>query len=226
LDARAELAINRIKVLVRICFVWGVLIMARLIYLQIVKHDEYVRQAQLQQQRDVEVQAPRGTIFDRTGEPLAMSVPVDSVCVNPLRFPDPALAATLFARSLDMDAADLEAKIQTAQASRRGFLWIKRKITPEESARLRHFRLDWIEFRQESKRDYPSGQTGSHVVGSVDHEEKGNNGLELALNKELQGKPGYVRTTSDVKQRVVDLKVMGDPQPGKNITLSIDKRIQ
>ncbi len=226
MDARADLTLRRIRILARICLFWGVLILARLIYLQIIHHDDYVRQAQAQQEREIEIQAPRGTLFDRTGQPLAMSVQVDSVCINPLRVPDIDIAANLLAQTLSMDARDLRDRMKAAVDNRRGFLWIKRKITPEESAKLRNFRLDWIEFRPDSRRFYPSGQVASHVIGAVDHEEKGNGGLELALNKDLQGKPGYVRTTSDVKQRVVDLKVMGDPQPGKNVTLSIDARIQ
>jgi cell division protein FtsI (penicillin-binding protein 3) len=205
---------------------WGFLIVCRLISLQIVHHDDYTRQAQQQQDRDVEIQAPRGVIFDRTGQRLAMSLPVDSVCVNPLRIPDLALASDLLSKTLSMDGDELLGRLVTAADNRRGFLWIKRKITPEESKKLRSYNLDWIEFRTESRRFYPKGWLTAHVLGGVDHEEKGNAGIERSLNSELEGKAGSMRTTSDVKQRVMEQQVFSEPQPGKNITLSIDERIQ
>jgi cell division protein FtsI (penicillin-binding protein 3) len=227
LDARAEpLANSRLRILARASFIWGFLILARLVSLQIVRHDEYQKLAQQQQDREVEIQAPRGIIFDRMGRPLAMSLPVDSVCINPLRVPDLALAADLLSRVLEVDGDVLLGKMASAVDNHRGFLWVKRKITPEESAKLRSYNLDWVEFRTESRRFYPKDTVGANLLGGVDHVEKGNAGVELSLNEELQGKPGVMRTTSDVKQRVVDLQIFTDPQPGKDVTLSIDERIQ
>jgi cell division protein FtsI (penicillin-binding protein 3) len=227
LDARAEsLANDRLRILARLSLVWGLLILGRLGWLQIYHHDDFRRQAQQQQDRQVEIQAPRGAVYDRTGQFLAMSLPVDSVCINPLRVPDLSLAAELLAKILDLDSSELLGRMAAAVDAHRGFVWVKRKITPEESARLRSYNLEWIEFRTESRRFYPNGQLAAHVLGSVDHEEKGNAGFELSFEKELEGRPGVMRTTSDVKQRVIDLQVFTDPQPGKNITLSIDERIQ
>jgi cell division protein FtsI (penicillin-binding protein 3) len=99
-------------------------------------------------------------------------------------------------------------------------------VTDEESQRLRSYNLDWIEFRNESTRLYPKEQRAAHVVGSVDHEERGNNGIELSLEKLLRGKPGVMRTQSDVRQKVFDKKYFTDPLPGRNITLTVDERIQ
>lgn len=227
MDPRAEtLANRRLRILARFCLGWGILILCRLVSLQIVHHEELKRQAQQQQDRDVEIQAPRGVIFDRTGQHLAMSLPVDSVCVNPQRIPDLALASDLLAKTLSMDADEVLGKMASAVDNHRGFLWIKRKITPEESKKLRSYNLDWIEFRTESRRFYPKGWLASHVLGSVDHEEKGNAGIERGLNSELEGRAGSMRTTSDVKQRVMEQLVYNEPQPGKNVTLAIDERIQ
>jgi cell division protein FtsI (penicillin-binding protein 3) len=227
LDARAEpLANGRLRILARASFIWGFLILARLVSLQIFRHDEYQKLAQQQQDREVEIQAPRGIIFDRMGRPLAMSLPVDSVCINPLRVPDLALAADLLSRVLEVDGDVLLGKMASAVDNHRGFMWVKRKITPEESAKLRSYNLDWVEFRTESRRFYPKDTVGANLLGGVDHVEKGNAGVELSLNEELEGKPGVMRTTSDVKQRVVDLQIFTDPQPGKDVTLSIDERIQ
>lgn len=217
---------RRLHLLAQIAFFWFFVILARLVQLQVFSHQELARQAQMQQQKTVEIRAPRGTIFDRTGQPLAMSLQVDSVCVNPLRIPDMTVAAAILAKVLSLDEESLLHKMQTAAEAQRGFLWVKRKIDPEESRRVRSLNLDWIEFRSESKRFYPSGSLAAHVVGSVDHEENGNSGLELSLNRDLQGQPGEMQTTSDVRQQAFDAQVSSEPVPGANLTLTIDSRIQ
>jgi cell division protein FtsI (penicillin-binding protein 3) len=219
-------AAGRLRIFARLSCLWAVLILLRLFELQVLDHENYVRLAAQQQQRRIEVRAPRGDILDRNGHPLAMSLPVDSVCINPLKVPDRALAADLLARVLDLDRTELLARIENAFVSGRGFVWIKRKLAPEESAKLRSYKLDWIEFRTESRRFYPKDTLAAHVLGGVDHEESGNAGIELSLNSELQGKPGLVRTLSDVKGGVVDSVTFTDPQPGKAIRLTIDERIQ
>lgn len=227
MDPRAEeLALKRLRIFARGCFLWALLILARLIQLQIIDHNEYVHLAEQQQQRNIEIRAPRGTIYDRNGLPLAMSVPVDSVCINPLRISDVGIAAGVLARVLSLNEAELVQEIREAIDRKRGFLWVKRKITPEEAASLRSYKFNWIEFRSESTRFYPKGTLAAHLLGGVDHEERGNGGLELALDKVLRGTPGHMRTTADVRQNVFDRTIFTDPQPGANIVLTIDERIQ
>jgi cell division protein FtsI (penicillin-binding protein 3) len=227
LDPRAEdVAIARIRWFARICAIWGLIIAGRLVWLQIVQHEEYSRLAQQQQERHIELRAPRGAIFDRNGEPLAMSTSVDSVCINPMRVPDPAVAADILSKVLDIDGNELLARINSAVDTKRGFLWVKRKVTSEEAAKLRSYGFEWIEFRTESTRFYPKGERAAHVLGGVDHEEKGNYGIEQALDKELRGTPGVMRTTADVRQNVFEAQVFSDPQPGTNLVLTIDERIQ
>lgn len=227
MDPRAEsLAVKRLRVFARICFVWGVILVLRLVDLQIFDHEKYRKYADSQHIRKVEVQAARGAIYDRNEEPLAMSVQVDTVVVNPLRIPDPAVAADLLAAVLSMEAKPLLEKIQQAIDNKRGFLYVKRKVTDEESQKLRSYNLDWIEFRTESARLYPKEERAAHIVGSVNHEERGNNGIELSLDKLLRGRPGVMRTQADVRHNVFDRKYFTDPQPGKNVTLTIDERIQ
>ena len=149
---------NRVRVLARFGFVWAALIAARLVQLQIVNHDKFAAAAATQQTREVEVKLPRGMILDAHGAPLAMSLPVDSVTLNPMRLPDPDIAVTILSRILDLDPAVLCAQILQAKGHRpitakvsksasfscaaapgvstakaKGFLWIARKITPEQS---------------------------------------------------------------------------------------------
>jgi cell division protein FtsI (penicillin-binding protein 3) len=220
------LAIKRVHLLARLAFIWAALIAGRLIQLQILQHGEYKRLAEQQQQRLVEVRAPRGMILDRHGERLAMSLPVESVCLNPLRVPDVSVAADILSKVLSMDAAELQAKLKSAFDSRRGFLWVKRKITPEEAQRLRDLKLEWIEFRTESQRFYPNKSLAAHVLGGVDFEENGNAGLEQSLNAQLEGHAGELVLTADVQKRGFDSRIATQPQPGRDIHLTIDSSIQ
>src|SRR5271154_4209166 len=220
------LAIRRVHVLVRVAFVWAALIAARLIQLQVVQHSQYAQLARGQQQKLEEIKAPRGAILDRYGQRLAMSLPAESVCVDPLRVPDAAVAADILARVLNLDSGDLLAKLKSAAQGRRGFLWVKRKITRQEAKRLRDLNLEWIEFRTESQRFYPNRSLAAHVIGSVDFEEDGNGGIEQNLNDQLAGHAGELRVTEDVQRRGFASQMESAPQPGQDVRLTIDSRIQ
>src|SRR6202020_2313603 len=159
------LATKRVHVLVRVAFIWAALIVARLIQLQVIQHAKFTEMALEQQQKVEELKAPRGSILDRYGQRLAMSLPAESVVVDPLRVPDLSFAADVLSKVLNLNARDLLAKLRTAADDHRGFLWVKRKITREEARRLRALDLEWIEFRTESERFYPNRSLAAHVIG-------------------------------------------------------------
>src|SRR3984885_7701992 len=217
---------RRVHMLVRVAFVWAALIAARLIQLQVVQHGQFAQLARDQQQKLEEIKAPRGAILDRYGQRLAMSLPAESVCVDPLRVPDLSVAADVLSKVLKLDAIDLLAKLKTAVDDHRGFLWVKRKITREEAKRLRDLNLEWIEFRTESQRFYPNRSLAAHVIGSVDFEEDGHGGVEQSLNQELQGHAGELLGTEDVQRRGFASSIQRPPQPGQDVRLTIDSRIQ
>jgi len=205
---------------------WGGVILGRLFQLQVVRHEEYRKQAEQQQRKLVAIPAPRGTIYDQTGQPLAMSVPVHSVFINPLRVPDLSVAADILAPILELDRAQLFSRMRWALENRRGFMWVDRKIESEKYERLRSLGLDWIEFETESQRHYPKGATAAHVLGSVDHRERGNAGIELALDRELRGHSGAQRVLTDVRNRGIESELSAEMVAGANLTLSLDERIQ
>ena len=226
---------RRLHVLARVLYALALVIFGRLIYLQIFKHTDLKAAAIKQQEKQVDLREMRGTIFDATGQALAISVPVDSVCVNPKRIKDPAMAAAVLAGALKLNEKEIRERIEAAQEAqpRRGFLWIKRKLSPEESARAHNLRgsgLDWIEFRTESKRVYPNGSLAAPVVGWLDKDDKGAGGLEQALDRELQSLRGSARVINDVRPNesqgafgsVVSLAAVA----GKNVVITIDARIQ
>ena len=113
-----------------------------------------------------------------------------------------------------------------AREHNRGFVWVKRKISPDEAARLRSLKLEWMGFGTESQRHYPKGAVAAHVLGSVDHDESGNAGLEFSLDRDLRARPGMARVLSDVKHRGIDSHLAAEPRAGVPLVLTLDERIQ
>lgn len=217
----------RVRWLARMVALWAVVILARLIQLQVIRHGEYRRLAQEQQEHLVEVRPPRGAVLDRNGQRLAMSLPVESIYVNPLLIPNVDVAAEIMAQVLDLDQTQLAAQLHECVEKHRGFLWVKRKAPQEEADRLRDLKLDWIQFVTESRRYYPYGTLAAHVVGSVDSDEKGIEGVELKLNNVLGGRPGKMLVTADVRQRSFESEQFGTAaEPGHDVRLTIDARLQ
>jgi cell division protein FtsI (penicillin-binding protein 3) len=217
---------RRLTILAGFLLVWGVAICAKLVSLQVIHHNEYARLARSRQELDLEIPAPRGTIFDRHGQPLAMSVPTESVYVNPLKVPDLQVASGILALVLHLDREQLYGKLKWAYDNHRGFLWIKRKIAFEEGQSLRQMRFDWVEIQSESQRHYPNGALAAHVLGSVDFSETGNAGIEKALDSDLRGQPGRLRMLTDVNRRGIDSRLDTEPRSGTPITLTIDEHVQ
>ncbi len=217
---------RRLKWLACIVIAWGAAIFGKLVSLQVIHHAEYVRMARARQELSVEIPAPRGTLFDRNGQVLAMSAPTESVYINPLRVPDLEVASQILAAELHLDRTSLYGAMKLAHDSHRGFLWVKRKIEFEEGQRLRNLNLEWINIQRESQRHYPNGTLAAHLLGGVNFEERGNAGVEKALEPELRGQPGQVRLLTDVKRRGIDSQLASEPRPGTPVTLTIDARLQ
>jgi cell division protein FtsI (penicillin-binding protein 3) len=223
---------RRLRWLLWSLLLWAGVIFGKLIFLQVLHHDDLVKLAQQQQQKMVEIEAARGTIFDRTGAPLAKTLPAESICVNPMKIPDPEVAADLLSRVLDLKRKPLYDRIVIAKAHNSGFLWVKRKVSAEDAERVRSLKLDWVEFRPEMRRFYPHGTLAAHVLGSTgivdpdDVVEHGNGGIEMSFDDELSGRPGLARVYNDVRQNTYDSVVSRPPDPGTNLTLTLDPNLQ
>ncbi|RPI13703.1 MAG: penicillin-binding protein 2, partial [Acidobacteriales bacterium] len=217
---------RRATLLALLLVCWLALIVGRLVQLQVFRHDYYRGESDRQTSGLIEIRAPRGGIFDRAGRTLALSLPVESVVVNPMRAPEPAVTAGILAPVLGLNQRQLEDKLAAAARQHRGFLWVKRRVSFAESQRLRGLRLAWIELRPESQRAYPKGTLAAHILGSVDFEEHGNGGVEQSLEADLGGRVGAARVIRDVIRRGVDSRTDVPAVLGKNLTLTIDERIQ
>ena len=205
---------------------WGGSIFYKLVSLQVLHHQEYVLQARKHQEEVRTIPAPRGTIFDRNGQPLAMSIPTEFVYVNPLKVPDLGVAADILSQFLHLDRVELYGRLKNAQENNRGYLIVKKNITFDEGRHLRNVGLDWIRIQTDSQRHYPKGMLAAHILGGVDFSEKGNGGVEKALDAELSGVPGQELLLKDVKHRGIDSQNESAGRPGTPITLTIDERLQ
>lgn len=206
--------------------IWLLVLILRLIQLQVFSHDKYARMAEMQQEKLDPIEAPRGAIFDRNGNYLAISSQAPVVCVDPLRIPDKDTAASLLAGVLNLDKDELLSQILHAAATRRGYLVIDNRATAEEVEAIRKMNLDWVDIRPGVARSYPNGRLAAHVIGNVDAQGRGVAGIEKKLNAVLTGAPGLVRLTTDVHRRAYGFDVEKPPVVGMDVTLTIDSRLQ
>ena len=223
--ARIE-AVKRLTWFAGVILLWGAFIFVKLIYLQVVRHADYVRMAHQQQEEDMDIAAPRGSIYDRTRQVLALSVPMDSVYIDPLHVPDLQVASNILSAILHLDRATLYGRMQWYFNNHKGYMWVAHRIQPGQAERLRSLHLEWIRFVLESRRSYPKGTLAAHVIGSVDGEENGQWGLEKSLDSDLRGLPGSVKVLTDAKGRGIESQLEAEPHPGVPVTISIDERIQ
>lgn len=224
-------SMRRLHWLLWVLLLWAGAVLARLVWLQVVEHDDLLAIARSQQQKEVAIPALRGALLDRSGQPLAKTLEADSVAVDPQQIPDLPQAAWVLAHALDLDQQRLLSLMESFKAKGRRFLWVARKLTPAESARVRALNLDYVEFRQEMRRYYPAGRLAAHVLGSVGYVddtdvEHGNAGLELSLEEDLAGKSGLARMYTDSRQNPYDSVVTREPVPGADLTLTIDSNVQ
>jgi cell division protein FtsI (penicillin-binding protein 3) len=224
--SRTGSPISRLTLLSFVLILWAVMIFAKLISLQVVQHARYAAIAHHQQEDRISIPAPRGSIFDRNGQPLAISVPVASVSVNPLQIRNLKLATEVLGNTLNLDQQVLYERLEWSVQHHKGFMWVKRRIDPFETDRLKAMHLDWIAFHTESQRHYPKGETASHLLGAVYKDEDGAAGVERSLDKVLRGKNGEEKLVMDVKHRGIESEMESAPQAGLPLTLTVDERLQ
>ena len=201
--------------------VWIGIILGRLSYLQLFCYSDYLAKAQRQQQRIFEISPMRGTIYDRKGHELAVSLPMDSVFADPAEISDVGMVARLLSGDLNVPAEDLESKIDEAHTPVR----LARKLSPETVQRISDLNLKGVFFQKENRRVYPQRELAGSVLGFVDVDEKGIGGIEYSLDKEIRGRPGRMMVMADGRRNWYDRRE-AEADPGASITLTIDETIQ
>jgi cell division protein FtsI (penicillin-binding protein 3) len=211
-------------VLIFLAAIFLVLI-GRLVDLTILNRDFLVKQGQLRTSRIVEIPAFRGIIADRNNQPLAISTPVDSVWVNPTLFnPEPSQLEQL-ANYLGMPATEIHRLID--QQPKRGFVYLKRSNPPEVTEKIAALKIPGVFFQREYKRYYPEAEVTAHLIGLTNVDDHGQEGMELAYDQWLGGKPGKKQVIRDRLGNIIsEVALLKKPEQGRPLTLSIDKRIQ
>ena len=208
---------------------WVGIIGLRLTWLQVVKRDEWVHRAAMQQQRTFEVAPRRGVLYDRNLRELAMTVLVDSIYAVPSELGDNReSAAEILAEIVHSDPNENFTSKQQMLArftASKNFAWVARRVDADTATRVRELNLKGIYTQKEFKRFYPNSDLAAQVLGYVGTEDAGLGGLELKFDDEMHGAPGRMLTALDAKRHVLDSDER-EPLPGENLVLSIDANIQ
>jgi len=198
---------------------------ARLCFIQFFRSSYLSGIARKQHNLFVELEPKRGSIFDVNLKPQAFNIPVDSVYAAPNEVKD-KLKETIIqqiAPILNLDSASLREKL----SRKKSFVWLARKITPEQSTAIKKLKIKGIGLVKESRRSYPNRYLASHILGFAGMDNSGQEGLELYCDKYLKGEPGWALFLRDARQKKLDLwEKMVLPRDGFDLVLTIDEVIQ
>jgi cell division protein FtsI (penicillin-binding protein 3) len=206
----------------------AMLVVVRAFHVQISTGDRLREMAEDQHLRHLRVSPRRGAIYDRHGAELAVSADVDSVYANPRRLrameQDPTTVARSIAKVLDVDPQQLAKRL----GADRYFVWIERRVTPNEATRIRELDIPGIELTTEARRYYPNRHLAAHLIGFADIDGRGIEGIELAYEDRLRGSDRRVEAIRDRRGHVVFADDMEDDRTiqGQSVVLTIDKAIQ
>jgi cell division protein FtsI (penicillin-binding protein 3) len=204
---------------------WMIAIGARLVYLQTVRHNWLSERARVQQQDALETTPLRGLVLDRHERELARSINAESFFVVPLEIQNVEEAAARLAPLVKVKADDLAARLREAQATKRKFTWVARKLDDQSAEAVRALNLKGVYSYKESKRFYPNGNLAAHVLGFVGLDEVGLGGVEQAYNAQIQGEAGKVYVELDARRQSYS-SVEVDAHPGQTVVLTIDQMVQ
>ena len=202
-----------------------VVVFARTVQLQVVDREFLTREGDRRALRTVSIQALRGAIFDRNGEPLALSAPSDSIWAVPRELlAAPAYHAPL-AQLLDMTVAELRERLRARPDAQ--FLYLRRNLSPDVSARVLALQAPGVSRENGFRRYYPAGEVAAHVVGFTGDDGNGLEGMERALEARLAGRAGSRKVVRARDGRIVEDGLHTVPaEPGEDLRLSLDLRLQ
>ena len=205
----------------------GSSLLLRAVQLQVFSHDYYQNQGTQRQLRHVAIPAHRGMLLDRNGEPLAVSTPIQTIVANPqklVEFPKKVIA---IADILAMDSAKLLQRVERFSDQKKGYMYVKRHVLPPLVDQVVALEVEGLTIEREFRRFYPSGHAAAHVVGFTDIDDKGREGLEMAYDECLQGKPGKRKVMRDRTGRYIEgAGVVEKAEPGRDLYLSLDRQLQ
>ncbi|MGQ9636268.1 MAG: penicillin-binding protein [Thermodesulfobacteriota bacterium] len=192
--------------------------------LQVLKKEQLYRLAAQQRSSEIPLLPKRGVIYDRNGNELAVSLEVDSVYAEPKKIVEVERTVRELSKILRIDSRE----IQEGLRKKKSFVWIQRKISPQEAESIKALRLSGVNFLKENKRFYPHGPLAAHVVGFVGLDSKGLEGIEFQYDGLLNGKPQIWMIERDAMGRGI---ILSDPivekeEHYRNIVLTLDSYLQ
>ena len=213
----------RSKFFVAMVMLGFLVLIGRAAYVQIIGQPFFLKQGEIRYARTLELQASRGRIIDRNGLILAASVPAPSLWAIPKDFEATPAQRARLARLLGLSGKELEARL----ADSPNFVWLRRLADEKVAEEVRSLGIKGVYQVREYKRQYPEGEAAAHVVGFTNVENVGQEGIELAFQRDLAGRHGTRRVIKDRLGRVVeDIGESVPPVDGRDIELSIDSKVQ
>jgi len=218
----------RLGVVVLLLLLLATLVLGRLVLIQVVDEERGAaflkHQGALRTVRTAEMPAYRGMLTDRRGEPLAISTPVVTLWADPRQLAESDRLAEL---ALALDRSDDWLRRQLSLHEGKHFMFLRRNETPDRARRVLELKLPGVAGRRAYKRFYPAGEVTSQVIGFTDIDANGIEGMERAYDAVLQGQSGQRRYIKDLHGEAVrDIGVVREAQPGRDIALTIDLRLQ
>jgi cell division protein FtsI (penicillin-binding protein 3) len=201
-----------------------VCLLGRAVYLQGLQNTFLQAKGESRYSRVLEIPANRGRITDRNGEPIAISTPVKSIWAVPEEVRMDKRQLTRLAALLEVAPREIEKRLKDTRGD---FVFLKRQIPPETAARVAELRIPGLSESREYRRYYPGGDVMAHVIGFTGVDDVGQEGMELAFQEQLAGKPGSRRVIKDrLGQIVEDVESIRAAQNGRDLALALDSRIQ
>jgi cell division protein FtsI (penicillin-binding protein 3) len=197
---------------------------ARAVYLQGMNDEFLQREGKARYARTLKMDAARGMVLDRKGEPLAVSTPAEAVCASPKRIKLSSKQMDELAKLLKLSPARISAKLTDTS---REFVYLHRRVEPAVANKIIALNIEGVFLRPTWQRRYPAGPEMAHVLGFTNIDENGQEGIELAHDEDLTGTDGKRQVIRDSSGQVIeraDAPLM--PQPGQDLHLSIDRGIQ
>ncbi len=200
-------------------------VVARAAYMQLITEDFYQSAGNERFLREVTIATTRGMITDRNGEPLAVSSPVESVWVNPQELLVDAKRIPELADLLQLPVDELTARL--AQRKDKQFMYLRRHMNPDDAKAILDHDIPGVYSSREFRRFYPHREVMAQIIGTTNLDEHGVEGMERAFDDWLTGTPGKQKIIRDRRGRIVEKVDLIQPaENGKDLTLSIDRRIQ
>ncbi len=218
-----QFAVWRVRAVAYGLLIGFVVLAGRGVYLQVVQHDDLTRRGDARTTRDLVLPAHRGRLLDREGAVLASSVPARGVFAFPDQVELTSPQREGLAKALNIRPKDVDRKLDTE----RDLVFLARGITPEQGQAIAALKIPGVAVQAEFKREYPSQEVMGQVLGITNVDDLGQEGIELAQNDWLSGKPGLRRVTIDRRGSVVEEHgSMRTPQQGRDLQLALDSRVQ